>query len=253
MEHPIVRFAGEERPVDVLVVIDAVGGVRTAVEAIAGAAHDSLKELRAGDRVGILVHERESRVILPFTTDMEAVEKAIQTELPALHYGSASRVQTAADDAAKLFLAEPDLNHRRAVLHVELGVGVVSRLQRLVVRKYWEAGAVYNCVAVHKYAGKVMWAFGFGLVGAMLLDASNNAIVRDTGGVIVSGHDPGEASHDALRRIRQRYSLWIEQPNSKYDSVRKLEVKLSDDAAKRFPKAKVHARTGYHVTWGAAK
>jgi hypothetical protein len=252
--YTIVRFEGEERPLDVLIVFDTVSGVRSALDAIGGAAHEALKELRAGDRVGIMVHGSESRVILPFSTDMDAVEKAIRTELPALEYGGVSRLQSAADDAAKVFLAEKDADRRRAVLHVELGTGVVSRFEPSIFKKYWEAGAVYNALAIHKYAGTMIWSLGGAMSpGLGLLSANANGIVHNTGGVMVSGHDPGAAFQDALHRIRQRYSLWIEHPRSKYDGIRKFQVKLSEDAAKRFPKAKVYARTGYHVPWGSTK
>ena len=50
-----------------------------------------------------------------------------------------------------------------------------------------------------------------------------------------------------MRRIRTRYSLYYAMPDVKPGSRRTIHVELSDDAAKRFPKAKVRARTGYIV------
>jgi hypothetical protein len=56
----------------------------------------------------------------------------------------------------------------------------VSRLDSSVYKNYGEAGAVYNALAVHKYAGRILWGLASGAFPALaLMSAEANSIVQE--------------------------------------------------------------------------
>jgi hypothetical protein len=54
-----------------------------------------------------------------------------------------------------------------------------------------------------------------------------------------------------MRRIRTRYSLYYALPEAKPGTTRAIRVELARDAAQRFPKSRLRARTGYVVPYPA--
>ena len=70
-------------------------------------------------------------------------------------------------------------------------------------------------------------------------------ITEKTGGDFIHSGDPGSDFQESMRRIRSRYSIYYGMPQSKPGARRSLHVELSAEAARRNPKARVRARTGY--------
>src|SRR5882672_2542757 len=62
----VLSFAASEQPLDVLILFDVSSSMLAGVQSLAAGAHDALGKLHAGDRVGIMVHDGHSRVLLPF-------------------------------------------------------------------------------------------------------------------------------------------------------------------------------------------
>ena len=77
-EQPILNFSAEEQPLDLILLFDISGSMSLVVQAVASAAHEGLQQLLQGDRVSVMVFNTRSRVILPFTEDLGAVEGGIQ-------------------------------------------------------------------------------------------------------------------------------------------------------------------------------
>src|SRR5690348_14506474 len=78
-EQPLVHFSAEEQPLDLILLFDISGSMRAVVAAVAAAAHEGFRELRPGDRVSVMVFNTRTRVMLPFTEDLDAVERTIRT------------------------------------------------------------------------------------------------------------------------------------------------------------------------------
>jgi hypothetical protein len=73
-------------------------------------------------------------------------------------------------------------------------------------------------------------------------------ITEKTGGDFIHAGDPGSDFQESMRRIRTRYTLYYAVPEgAKPGSVRTIHTALSPEAAKRYPGARVRARTGYTV------
>ena len=153
------------------------------------------------------------------------------------------RVAVMAFDAARHFLKQPRSNRRRAVLIVTDNMGS-SRDER-AARECWQADAVVSAVVVPGLAAMRrqrmlfpgVW-FGFGSI---------DGIVRNTGGDVLKGDDEGDGFRRLIQRLRSRYTLHYAMPDGKPGKARGIKVELTRDAARRFPDARVFARTGYVV------
>jgi Mg-chelatase subunit ChlD len=87
-------------------------------------AHAALAELRNGDRASVMVFGSKSRVVLPFTDDLNAAEMAVNG-VTAMRMGG-THIVAAINDAAMLFMKEQRTQRRRAVIMVTDNHGQIS-------------------------------------------------------------------------------------------------------------------------------
>jgi len=242
----IVSFSAEEEPLDLILLFDISGSMRAVVEGVAAAAHQGLRELRQGDRVSIMVFNTRARVVAPFTEDLAEVEQSIQRDVLGLQFGGGTLIQAAVDDAALRFQHEHRTERRRAVLIITDNIGMRTRREETVVRDFWEADALLSGLIVANPAYQALHTVGIVLGPQnLLMQAGMKGIAEKTGGDTIRSGDSGAAFQEAMHRIRSRYSLYYEQPEAKPGTRRTIHVELAGEAAKRNPKARVRARTGY--------
>ncbi len=247
-EQSIVHFAAGEEALDLVLLFDISGSMRPAVEAVAATAREGLRELRQGDRVAVMVFHSRSRVIAPFTGDLEEVERSIRTGVLGLRFAGATFIQSAADHAAKLFMKESRTRRRRAVLVITDNYGQRTRKEATVVRNYWEADALLSALIVRARGMRAMRTIATIMSPQMLaFQVGVGGIAEKTGGDMIPAGDPGNSFQEAMRRIRSRYSLYYALPESKPGEARTIRVELTPEALKGLPKARVRARTGYVV------
>jgi Ca-activated chloride channel homolog len=247
-EQPVVGFAAEDQPLDLILLFDISGSMRLVVEKVASAAHEALRELQPGDRVSIMVFNTRSRVVQPFTEDLAEVERAMQQDVLGLQFGGGTKIQQAVDDAALRFMGEPKSQRRRAVLAITDNIGLRTRREQTIVRDFWEADALLSGLIIANKAMETIHTVGLVLGPQNLLtQAGMKGIAQKTGGDAIRAEDPGMAFREAMRRIRTRYSLYYVLPEDKPGKRRTIRVELAGDAAKEQPKARVRARTGYIV------
>jgi VWFA-related protein len=245
--QPIVQFSAGEQPLDLILLFDISGSMKMAVSAVAAAARQALEELRQGDRVCVMVFNRKSREISPFTDDLEAVRKTIQGEVLGLRFGGGTLIQSAVDNAARRFLSEPRSERRRAVLIVTDNVGTRTRSEKSVVRDFWEADALLSGLIVSSAFRAINTASTVMNPFMLAMQAGMKGIAEKTGGDAISSKDAGAAFTESMHRIRSRYSLYYQQPEAKAGTTRSIRVELTGEAARQHPKARVRARTGYVV------
>ena len=70
-------------------------------------------------------------------------------------------------------------------------------------------------------------------------------LARETGGEVLKAQNAGETFNDMLDRLRTRYSLHYRPPEATPGAIHTIKVALSPEAARRYPKAEVRARSGY--------
>ena len=248
-EQPIVQFASGEEPLDVILLFDVSLSMKAVVEAVSAAAREGFRELRPGDRVAVMVFNTRSRVVAPFTEDMEGVERTIREQILSGRFGGGTFIQAAVDDAARLFLGQKRTERRRAVLIITDNIGTRTRREASVVRDFWEADALLSGLVVRNPKFEALRAVSV-VLGPQnaLLQAGMKGIADKTGGDFIHSGDPGSDFPDAMHRIRTRYSLYYPLPEkAKPGATRTVHVELSRDTARRYPKARVRARTGYLV------
>jgi VWFA-related protein len=248
-QQTIVDFSAEEQPLDLILLFDISGSMRPNVQAVAEAARQGLAELRPGDRVSLMVFNTRSRVVAPFTEDLDAIERAVREDVMTLEFGGGTLIQKAVDDAARCFFDEPRTQRRRAVLIVTDNIGVRTRRDESVVQNFWEGDALLSGLIVRDKAFATVHTLGTVLAPeTLLMEAGMSGIARQTGGDSIRSDDPGPAFVDMMHRIRSRYSLYYPAPAGKPGQLRTIHVELTADARKRFPKARVRARHGYRVS-----
>lgn len=246
--QPLVQFSAEEQPLDLILLFDVSGSMRSVVERVAAAARQGLRELRPGDRVSVMVFNTHTRVLLPFTEDLEAVQRSIEQDVLGLRFGGGTFIQQAVDDAAARFLHEPRTERRRAVLIVTDNIGMRTRREETVVRDFWEADALLSGLIIPGGAfQKVHSVTAVMAPQTFFLEAGMKRIAEKTGGDVIRSDDPGRSFQDMMHRIRSRYSLYYAMPAGKSGAARTIRVELSEEARLRFHNATVRARRGYRV------
>jgi VWFA-related protein len=247
-EQPILQFAAEEQPLDLILLFDISGSMRGVVQEVANAAHQGLHELQSGDRVCVMVFNSGSREIAPFTEDLDAVDRTIQNDVLGLNFGGGTLIQAAVSDAAMRFRREPHTERRRAVLIITDNMGRRTRREASVVEEFWESDAILSGLIVRNPAYQAMRTVGI-ILGPqnLAMEAGMKGIAEKTGGDSLTANEPGSAFAEAMRRIRTRYSLYYALPEGKPGATRTIRVELTAAAAQRSPKSRVRARSGYVV------
>jgi len=247
-EQQITDFSSDLEPLDLILLFDVSGSMRVVVQKVAVAAREGLTELRPGDRVSVMVFNTRSRVVSRFTEDLDAVRRTIQEDVVGLRFGGGTLIQAACDDAALRFLQEKRTSRRRAVLIITDNMGMRTRKDASVVRDFWEADAILSGLIVRNEKSQAIHNMAMVMNPHLIaLNAGMRGIAAKTGGDTLNAGDPAGAFREAMHRIRTRYSLYYAQPPGKPGERRAVHVELSADAAKRFPKSQVRARTGYIV------
>ncbi len=246
-EQAITHFSAGEEALDLILLFDVSGSMRPKVQAVASAAREGVQELRRGDRVAIMAFNSRSRIVAPFTEDLAAVQRSIQEDVLALRFGGGTFIQSAVSDAAKVIRAEPATGRRRAILVITDNFGQRTRSETSVVRELWEADALLTGLIVRSAAAQTVHTI-FTVTHPYMygMQAGVRGIAEKTGGDFIQADAPSSAFQESMRRIRSRYSIYYGLPAAaKPGSSRTVRVGLTAQAAKRFPDAKVRARTGY--------
>jgi Ca-activated chloride channel family protein len=242
----ILYFGQQDEPLDVMLLFDDSAQTRLAIERFAGAAHTVIGSLREGDRIGAMTtgHAEETsraRLVADLSDDFVGAERRISGELIEKNAESALRQLLAGiRGAARQFLGQPRAGRRRAIVVVtdDEGAGTAPRLVHNAVQTLWSADAVVMGVIVH--SGNAVISIGPPHRGARYA-------AEETGGDTLSSGDAVEGIREIIRRLRLRSSLDYAMPPGKAGEERKISVKLTPEAAKRYPRAQVRAKRGYIV------
>jgi VWFA-related protein len=242
----IVHFGHEDEALDVILVFDDRPEIRPVFDRVGQAAHTALSDLRKGDRLAIVtVGSANGRcktdTVSDFDTDIENSERAIVTQVlqrepyPGnLNCG----VRAGLEGAAQIFHRESSRDRRRAIVIItdDRGTSLKPEAVEKTVRDLWQTDAVVLGVVVR--TGAVAIGIGAPYRGVKYFAGK-------TGGVSIDAPDAALALQEAVRRLRLRYSLYYALPQGKPGEQRTIQVRLTPDAAKRYPQAVIRARTGY--------
>jgi VWFA-related protein len=242
----ILYFSGDEEPLDLILLFDISRSMRPNVQNVAASTRMGLSELRPGDRVTVMVFNRKSRIVAPFSSDLEAVERAVKDGVLGLEFGGGTHILAAVDDAALTLLREPKRRCRRAVLIITDNYGLRTRSQKTVVRHFWEADALLSGLIVRNPGFAALHKYSSVLAPQMrILEQGMTGVAQKTGGETLTSDNPGPAFREMMHRIRHRYSLYYVIPRGKPGEPRRVRIELSADAQRLYPDGRVRARKGY--------
>jgi hypothetical protein len=112
----IKNFVREEMPIDLLFLIDVSGSMRTHVERMAAAAHESLPALRKDDRVAVMVFDRQSRLRMPLRQGSGEALKEFDHLLRSESFNGGTDITRAMLDGAQFMKRQGRKEARRAIV-----------------------------------------------------------------------------------------------------------------------------------------
>jgi VWFA-related protein len=227
------------------------------------AAANAVLGSRPGDRVAMVSYGRDPRIELRFTADRKAIAAAIK------HYGDpengddnivisseALAVEYAVRMLADVERGDPNArtNRRRLIVMISNIYGVGTRYaDEPIIRRLWDQNIVFSVIddAAPTESTKSVQRSSGGESQTILFRRYNPIhIAQATGGdrIVALPQDQGAPRHpgDLLTPIRQRYTVWFNQPSDvSPGESRTIKLDLSEAARRRFPDAVVKAREGY--------
>ncbi len=284
-QREIRNFANEDMPVDVLLLLDVSGSMRSHVERIASAAHEALHVLGPDDRVAIMVFDRATRVRMPFRNSRAGADREFESLLNEERFNGGTDITRALIDAARYIGREGRREARRAIVIMTDDQTERDRDEGAVSRALASADAVLSALIAPdamrrrgSYGGGwpgggggwpgAGWPNG-GPLGGVILGRRGPG--RGPGTVMTRTHSAGteeiarrsggdsmpveraSALEETLARLRQRYALhFYLGEDARPGQERNIEVQLASDARRRYPDADVHYRRVYLAPGGEA-
>jgi VWFA-related protein len=250
--RPLVYCGQEEVGVDLILLLDVSGSVHRLLGKIASIGRQALGELHENDRVAVMAFSRFSRLLQPLTSDHRKVETALQLAVGEIALGSGTRINSAVIEAARYLRDARSGNvsskdpRRQAILIItdNNGLSFVGSTRR-AVQSLFEADATLSAIVVgshpHPERSRHLKDIDFELDDVFVL-------ADETGGEAeTASSNPQERLRGMFADIRSRYSLAYQAPVAKTGTLRHIRVDLSAETRRKYPSAKLRARSGYYV------
>jgi len=246
-QQPIVYFGRESEPLSLLLLLDVSGSTRQYIEQIASVARTSLRFLRPKDRVAVMVFARNTRVRLPWTSDMAVVASELRTAVSDDTLGAGTNINESLLSAVSYVGETAGESGRRAVLVVTDNLGLNYKSPDVpVVEALESADTVLNAIVIGK--GKRPEAIsGNTYRNPDFTSPDVFRISEQTGGEAVEADKAGQTFASMIERIRTRYSIHYNKPQTAHAGFHKVEVMLAPQARQRYPQAVLRYRKGYKV------
>jgi|SRR5579862_6431107 len=265
--RPVLSFAEDSVPLDLVIVIDAgisppsqKGSKEKNTDYIASLVATAMKQVRPGDRTGVISFSGDPQVEQPMTGDpkasvatAEGIRNTRRDPPGVTVYIPIRALQWAAwmleSDAVSIgFRAHPPGVRRRAVLVIARG-GQSGHWypDEPTIQQYWRSDIALHSVLLPGLVKPAGGSYAFGdAVGPRVGNVAH--ITRATGGEVIIG-DPNDAPEkqipDLVARIQSRYTMFYAPPAAKSGETRHITVELSEETKKKYSGAVVHSREGY--------
>lgn len=242
VEQVVERVAKDELPLDLALVVDVSGSMKTHVGKIAATAREALDHLRAGDRVMVMKFNVTDTVVLALTDNLDAAVESL-ADVARGKFGGGTTINTPIRNAAMLLRRDSAGERRRAVLILTDGVGIKGTRSSKTIEELWESDATLNSLMV-KPSKLTRGLYTYRRATsptAFLTDASVPDIASKTGGETIQLEESTNPLGELLARIRSRYTVYY-RPSAVKAKEHKVFVSLSEEGKKAFPDAKVTGR-----------
>jgi len=243
-EQAITYFETDKAPLDVLLLVDVSGSMKRSIEEMAKATQSALASLQPQDRVSVMLFARRTAVRQAFTTQSGEVKRALGEAFRENSLGSGTLINPSLLVAAE-HMSKQEPRGRRAVIILTDNQGLnYQSPDEDVVKAFLSADTVLNAIVVRGGKAPPKEA----IANPDFSPANVFAIAEQTGGETIAAKKAGEAFEAMVERIRSRYSIQYALPSgASPGSFHKVRIELRDSAQKRFPNARIAARSGYYV------
>jgi hypothetical protein len=213
---------------------------------------------RPGDRVAMVKYGRDPHIELRFTNDRKAIAAAIKrfsdpdnADENVVLTSEALAIEYAVRMLADIEREDPNArtNRRRLIILVSNVFGVGTHYaDEPVIRRLWDRNIILSVIedTPASEGTKTVQRSDGGESQTILFRRYNPIrMAQATGGDRIVAMD---AQHpvDLLTPVRQRYTLWFNQPSDvRAGESHSIRVDLSEAARRIYPNAAIKAREGY--------
>ncbi|MCC6590869.1 MAG: VWA domain-containing protein [Bryobacterales bacterium] len=247
--QPIEYFGRESEPIWLVLLLDVSGSMTRRVSEIAAVARQSLKTLKPEDQVAVMLFSRNTKLAADFSANPEDAAPAIQQAARERSLGAGSRIYESIVDAANYIkLKAANKPGRRAIVILTDNEGLAYQVpDQIVLNALFAANTTLNAIVTPNAKPPAALKPGQQF-NPDFIPHDVFKLARETGGEVLKAQNAGETFNDMLDRLRTRYSLHYRPPQqTKPGAIHTIKVALSPEAARRYPKAEVRARSGYVV------
>jgi VWFA-related protein len=238
-------------PLNILLLLDASGSMKSYLDQMAKRARSILSELRADDKVGVMAFSKESDYLMPFTSNMDRAANAIDQALRPGFLPSGTAINSALLDSADAFLENKKLRGHRAVFILTDNKALNYRATDAeVLEKLFRADAVLNSIVTKNAEPPKPMRPGV-VTNPDFSWADVFKLSAETGGEVLRTDRADEAFARLLSNLRLRYLLSYDAPAAAASTApgqqfRRVQVSLTKAAQKKYGKCSIRVRAGYY-------
>lgn len=263
----VKAFQIETTSLDVVFLLYAKGYVRFAGDGsdVFAGLREAIDELRPSDRGAILRSDTNAGGAVQLMEDKRRIDaRRVRGRGRVRPMGRGDRLYDAVASAMSLFPKPYDPTRRRAIIALTDDIERHSRIKLdPLTAELLEGGATLNTVVL--VTGQPYISTGAATIpiptvmsrrigGTTPTGISIQPAVEATGGERIPGDKSRAGLPEMLRRLHGRYLLGFQAPASGDRRVfRRIEVRLTEEARKRYPSAVIRARTGYYTVVAPAR
>jgi VWFA-related protein len=240
----LAGFGRESEPLDLLFVLDVSGSMGRILQRMAEVAQQAMGALKPEDRVGVLMFARRTRLALELTEDRRAAVTVLRDATMEKDLGAGTSVYEAVLAASKVLGESGEPARRRALIVLTDNGGVNHELSHdKVLREMSRVNAVLNAIVPKDAEPPAPPPPGVELNPDYV--RTNVFLLSEKSGGEVLKADRPERLRELLEHIRMRFILSYKPPVAEKGAFRRIEVDLTPEARRKYPKAEVCARAGY--------
>ncbi len=246
--RPIEYFGQETEPVQLVLLLDVSGSMGRVLREMAAVGRKALGTLKSGDQVAVGVFAGRSKILVELTEEKDLAVRALLEAPMEREMGAGTSINEALLAVAEYLRQQPAWAGRRALLLLTDNGGMHYQTpDEKVLEALAGVDAVVNAILPAAVKPPEIQTSSPDR-NPDFTPANVFRLAEETGGEVLRTDKAGARFGELVERIRLRYTLGLKAAQSPAGTFRRLEVQLSADAQRRFPKAVVRARAGYFTT-----
>ena len=246
--RPIEYFGQEAEPVQLVLLLDVSGSMGRVLREMAAVGRKALSALKGDDQVAVAVFARRSKILVELTEEKDLAVRALQEAPLERDLGAGTSINDALLAVAEYLRRQAGWAGRRAlVLLTDNGGMHYQTPDEKVLEALAGVDAVVNAIVPAGVKPLPEQAASSDR-NPDFTPANVFRLAEETGGEVLRTDNAGARFAELVERVRLRYTLGLKAAAAPAGTFRRLDVQLSADAQRRYPKAVVRARAGYFTT-----